>query len=186
MTLDLDRLRGRAAAIGLLLALLVLTVNAIVVPAELYLRDGGSEREHSLHQLTKLRALVDATPAMKQALERIDAHPVWQRLYPAGGGSAALQQDFRNLVEAQGIKLDSVEPRDPEPVDDFQKLTLRVTFSTTIDHLARLQLAMRAAPRLLRFENLGIAAASAHIESGNPILSVRGDLVGYSQGAAAP
>lgn len=185
MTLDLDRVRSRGLAIAVLIAALVLAAEILVVPAVSYFRSARAERDHSLHQLAKLQALVDAAPAMDQALAQLDAHAIWQHLYPVGG-SATLQQDFRMLVDAQKITLDSVQPLDPATAGDFDKLILKVAFNTTIDRLGHLMLAMQASPHALRFENLYVTAPLTQNGNQNATLVVRGDVVGYGRSASTP
>lgn len=180
MTFDVDRLQRRGLAVAATVLLIVLSVELLIVPVVDYFTSAQEEREHSLHQLAKLQALVNAEPGMQQALGTIDTHPFWQHVYP-NGGAAALQQDFRSLADGERITIDSVQPIDPASVGDFQKLGVRVGFSTTTDHLSHLLLAMRASPHALRFENFYVTSPTDQSASENPKLMVRGDVVGLAR-----
>jgi len=185
VTIDLDIVRRRALAIAVLLVLVLLAVQLLIMPVVSWFQTNRNERDRSLRQLAKLQTLVDAAPAMENALSTIDAHAIWQRLYPAGG-SGALQQDFRSIVEAQGITLDSVQPLENTHMGDFDQIRVQVAFNTTIDHLSRLLLAVQSAPHMLRFDKLYVTAPMTQSGNDNPVLVVRGDVVGYSHAADAP
>ena len=185
MTFDLDRLQRRTLAVAVALVVVLLAAEILIVPVISYFRSAADDREQSLRQLAKLQTLVDSAPAMQQALAQIDAHPIWQHVYPSGA-SADLQQDFRALADAQKITLDSVQPIDPANGGDFDRIGLRVSFNTTIDHLSRLLLAMRSAPHGVHFENLYITSPMAQNAGENAQLMVRGDVVGLSRPAGKP
>lgn len=157
-------------------------LSSIVLPLAGWIRDERAARALALRQAARLQGLVEARPRLKATLDAIGAHPFWRRVYRGSGASAAeaaMQNDFRSLAAAQGITLDMLRPLASDSQGGFTRVALEVSFSTTIDHLGQLLLAMEAAPHFLRFRNLYVTAPMSQNGDGNALLMVRGDLVAY-------
>jgi len=173
---------GNTVALGLLSLALVLLLTLSLVPLFAAVQSEIEQRRLLLKELAKLQGLVDAEPGMSEMLAKIDAHPMWQRLYLDPSVAAAesdLQKDFRALAETQGISVDTLQPLDPAIEKDFTGISLRVGFNTQIDHLGQLLTAMQAAPHFMKFENLYITSPMSQNGTGNAPLVVRGDVRAY-------
>jgi len=173
----------RALALSLLCAALLILLGITVLPLTAFVRSEIDQRQLILREQAKLAGLVAAEPDLRKLVDQIDAHPLWQRVYresSAGAAAASLQKDFRSLAEAQGISVDTLQPLDPTAEGQFARVSLRVGFNTTIDHLGQLLLAMEAAPRFVKFENLYVTAPMSQNGAGNAPLVVRGDVLAYS------
>lgn len=172
----------RLAALGLLGLALVLLLALTLGPVFTAVQSEIEQRRLLLKELAKLQGLVDAEPGMGEMLAKIDAHPMWQRIYldpSVASAESGLQRDFRALAEAQGIGVDTLQPLDPAVMKDFTGISLRVGFNTQIDHLGQLLAAMQAAPHFMKFENLYVTAPTSQNGAGNAPLVVRGDVRAY-------
>jgi Tfp pilus assembly protein PilO len=168
---------------------LLVVISATILPLTGFVRSEFEQRRLTLRELAKLEGLVAAEPDLRKLVSQIDAHPLWQRIYrdsAPGTAAANLQKDFRTLAEAQGISVDTLQPLDPTVEGKFVRLSLRVGFNTTIDHLGQLLAAMEAAPRFVKFENLYVTAPMSQNGSGNAPLVVRGDVLAYFTAEQAP
>ena len=171
----------RFLALGFLALAVLLLLCLTVVPLAASTRSEIEQRQLSLKELSKLQGLVAAEPQLRDALDKVEALPMWQRVYHGPGASAAepgLQADFRALADAQGITVDTLQPLDASTEKEFTRLALRVGFNTTIDHLGQLLAAMEAAPHVMQFKNLYITSPMSQ-GGGNAPLVVRGDLSAY-------
>lgn len=182
----LPRAVQRNIAIGLLVLAVSAVIFGVVNPLLALLGDQGRRRTDAELELARRTSLITQLPVLKELLSRIDGHPLWQRLYSGNGASAELQRDFRTLAEVQGLSLDALQPLENADEGDVASLRLRVSFSTTIDRLGKLLLAMNAAPKLLRFENLYVTSPINQNRDSNPSLVVRGDVVAFSLPAPRP
>jgi hypothetical protein len=179
----------RILAVGLFalaaLLLIVLTVGPCLSPI-------ASERERRvllLKERNKLQKLVDSEAELTALLAKIDAHPLWQRTYRGAAThqvESEMQKDIRTLADAQGISIETVQPLDPVDETVLKRLSLRVGFTTTIDHLSQLLLGMAAAPHYLQFQNLYVTSPMSQNAGANPVLVVRGDVSAYQLADPSP
>ena len=175
------RLR-RGLAVSLLVMSAGLLLSLTILPAINWMRSELDERQLMVKELSKLQGLVDSEPELRALHGKIDGHPLWQRIYrgdSSGTADSELQQDFRAMAEKQGITVDTIQPLNSVSLNGFTQLSLRVGFNTTIDHLGMLLLAIEAAPRLMRFENLYVTAPMSQNAGSNAPLVIRGDLISY-------
>lgn len=179
----------RILAVGLLALAAALLASLTVAPLAGAVRAQVGDRRLLEKEAAKLQGLVDAEPELRSVTTRIDAHPMWQRIYRGASreeAETALQKDFRSLAEEQGISLDTLQPTEAAKEQDFTRIGVRVGFNTSIDHLAQLLAAIQAAPHFMRFENLYVTSPMVQSGAGNPPLVVRGDAVAYAILGAGP
>ncbi len=181
--------RHRMAALGLLGVVAALALATVLGPLVGLVRSEIEQRGLLTREASKLQGLKNAEPELQRLVAAVDAHPLWQRIYRGGGiadTQAALQKDFRQLAEAQGITVDALQPLDPAAAGPFTAIALRVSFNTTIDHFSQLLAAMEAAPHAVRFENLYVTAPMSQTGTGNAPLVVRGDVLAYFDPESGP
>lgn len=182
MTIALPLNIRRLAALLLLGMSFALLISLTLLPLVGFVNSLIQQRRLELKQLSTLLGLVSAEPELRASVARIDAHPIWQRLYRnpvTGEAESELQGDFRALATSQGITVDTLQPLEPSAEKEFTRLLLRVGFNTTVDHLGQLLVAMAAAPHFMKFENLYVTSPMSQNGGSNAPLVVRGDVLAY-------
>lgn len=167
-----------AAALAIVACLvgLVLVYGAISYFVGLH-----NERLTTAKQLSKVSRLVASAPAVRAAIDEVQARPEWTQLLPQGESNPQLQQRLRALAQAQGIALRNVQPLPNATSERFQAIRLRIAFSADYKALGQWLVALRQDPIRYDIEVISVSVPTAQPEKGNPLLTVTADIASYQR-----
>ncbi|MBM7456047.1 general secretion pathway protein M [Oceanisphaera litoralis] len=197
--INLSQGQQQAAALGLLIAALLLIFSLLVQPLlALFLQQGAAihQLEDQLHRYQRLSAELEQT---EQSLRQLrDATPDSGLYLPERRPSLAsawLQQHLNRLVSRSGGQLVSIQNAQPDTESPLQGVMLRVHLRSEINQLVPLFHALESGQPALFMQDLVITANTRRARTRSnrvirrqranprlpPSLDVRFDLVGYTQ-----
>ncbi len=199
--IKLSQRQQQAAALGLLIAVLLLIFSLLVQPLiGLFLQQGAAihRLEDQLHRYQRLSAELEQTEQSLQQLR--DATPDTGLYLPERRpalASAWLQQHLNRQVSRSGGQLVSIQNAQPGTESPLQGVMLRVHLRSEINQLVPLIHALESGQPALFMQDLVITATPRRSMARSnrnrvirrqrantrqiPSLDVRFDLVGYTQ-----
>lgn len=188
-----SRWLSRAAAIGLLLAVVAVAYALTVAP----LIAAYKETDEAIARATDLLARYQQVTAQRDALEdqfdelaaRRHASGVYLRGDTDALAAAELQEIVNSTVESGGGRLRSTQILPTRTDGELRRVGVRVQMTANIAALARILYTFEAGDIFLFIDNLDISNRRARRRSGeietDPELLVRLDLSGYVRPGAA-
>jgi hypothetical protein len=175
---ELTKAARRAAALGLLGALIATVWLGLVEPVIDYLDSAAVTRGISLRALRRNRALLRQSDAIRAAQTSVEQSPRWRNFYDGPRPEAAtlqLEADLRAILR------DSNNPTSmlAEPATTHGpiiRIAVRVTLSMRVDQLAEALDRLQKQPRQLRIESLTIQAPEFQGAQPNPLLTVQAEI----------
>jgi hypothetical protein len=187
MSARLAALRGRIAALALLLALLAAIWAVVVRPVVAAYREAGEQIVHSQELLEKFRRLGGSRATLQARLDELRARAASQTAYLDAASdalaAASLQETVKRLVEAGGGKVLSTAALAALDDPPFRRIAIQVRMDVTTAQAQKVFYALDAADLLLLVDNLHIRGnqprqRASGIEA-ETRLYVRLDLYGY-------
>ncbi|HET6159922.1 MAG TPA: type II secretion system protein GspM [Dongiaceae bacterium] len=184
---------SRLAAVLLLIVVIEAAYSLVAEPILIGYREANKAIEEGREQLSHFQRLAAGRPVLGKLLERLAADQGSETYYLSGGTDAlaavALQDRVRDLVDANGGNLRSMQPLLGVDEQGFRRITVRVEMTATIEPLFETLYALETGMPVLFVENLDIQSRSTRRRSSQvamqvaaddaPLLTVGFDLSGY-------
>lgn len=152
----------RILAVGLLLALLIVLVMLVVVPALQWFHQARDSVADSHFRLERLQAAAMQRPQLRaevRALEAaLDRQDLTQREPSESLATAALQQRVSALIDDQGGNAQSTRVRSAVEEDGLQRIGLRIEMEARTEALAGILAGLERARPLLFLERINVRA----------------------------
>jgi hypothetical protein len=150
---------SRGAALGLLTLVLALVWLAIAEPLVGTLTGTATdEREKAITLLARYEAVIAERPALQERLKTLQTTSDNSTGLAAGPtpavAAASLQGELKNLIEAVGGEIRSVQILPVEKVEEFEKLSLQYELNVPQQSMQRLLSALKAHRTILIIESL--------------------------------
>ncbi|MGB9154824.1 MAG: type II secretion system protein GspM [Alphaproteobacteria bacterium] len=174
----------RFAALSLLAIFLFLLWEIIVSPISGFWDKTGSDNARSVRLVDAYRKSIHDQPHWAALLQQMQEGK-YANVFLEGGNtdlaSAKLQENVKHLTEATGGVVSSIQVLPPIKQNDLQRLSVRVSFSIPVEHLADLLGKYDEARPYLFLDNLIVTAPEGDQNSGTkPVqLTVNGELSAY-------
>ncbi|MGM0554352.1 MAG: type II secretion system protein GspM [Pseudomonadota bacterium] len=152
----------RIVAVGLLLAVIIVFLMLVVVPAFQWFsqaRDSVADTSFRLERLQAASAQLPQLRAEVRALESaLDRQDLTQRESSESLASAALQQRVSEIIEAHGGDTQSTRVQSAVEEDGLQRIGLRIEMQAETGALAEILAALEAARPLLFVDRISVSA----------------------------
>jgi hypothetical protein len=162
---------------------LVLMVCALAIEPILQLHETHQEWLASAQDsIARDRGLRDAEEDLRKQLTEVERSPLLSRLYPAdapGSLATSLQADVGLLLARSAVAAQTISPLPSSTDDVMERAGVRVVLTLPIDKLRTFFSLLQAHTRLIRVEELVIAAPQSQMRDRNPPLTVAVVLLGY-------
>ncbi len=178
--------RRRAIALAALLLLTALGVVAVIWPAMAVIAGQTEWRADATERLGRYRALSASRKEIEEQLHRAQTHPLWNGLLSGTDAAAAtnvLQGEFRGLLDAQRIAVQSSSPLDALVGPRITRVGVRLNIDVTIDQLQMLLERVRVHAHLLVLDNLIVTAPQNQSPEQNASLNVQLEVWGFIRSA---
>lgn len=179
--------RSRRLALGVLAAVVVAVIAAIVVPLWLAHRHYDSALADMTDRLDRYRRLAATRPEVARNLESVRAKDS-RRFYLRSGGAslaaAEIQEQLRGLIEASGGRLITMGA--PAAKDDgrYRQVTVNLQMTASIHALRRILHALESGMPYLFVDNLMVRSQVPSnykpVPGTEPEMFVQFDLSGYA------
>lgn len=183
---------SRLVALLLLLAMMAAAYVFIADPLVVAYSETDEAIDNTRVYLGHVERLGATRPEFAKQMAELDRRHVAQGYYLSGGTDAlaavALQDRLKQIIEANGGTLRSIQPLAGMDEQGFRRVTVRVQMTGTIESLFRTAYSLEAGMPLVFIENIGIQNRTARHTSTTtddseltqePILTVGFDLYGY-------
>lgn len=183
---------SRLVALLLLLAVIAAAYVFIIDPLVVAYAETDDATDNTRVYLQHVERLGATRPELARQMAELDRRHVAQGYYLTGGTDAlaavALQDRLKQIIDANGGTLRSIQPLAGMDEQGFRRVTVRVQMTGTIESLFRTVYLLEAGMPLVFIENIGIQNRMARHTSTQtdesemtqePILTVGFDLYGY-------
>jgi general secretion pathway protein M len=153
--------KRRKAAVGFLAAAIAAAVAIVAVPLWLAHRHYDDALDDIGRRLERYERLAAARPALEQKLEAVRAlgsRKYFLKASAASLSAAEVQERVRQLVEASGGRLISVQVGQPREDGRFRQVSVTVQLNANIVALRRILLAMETAEPYVFVDALTVRA----------------------------
>lgn len=184
-----SRLLRRAAALGLLVLLLAMTVEAVILPVRGAFLGVESDRALAVAAIERLALRVRDRATFEDQIAALEtevaASDLWVRAETPALAAAAVQRRLETAAEAAGVEIVSTQSLPPGGEDDAGQVALRADLRASTEALAVLLHDVETGrPFLfvdrLRMRNLRGGVMRMAAETGPAELSVQLDLIAYT------
>lgn len=177
---------SRAAAIGLLIAVLAIIYVALIAPLVTAFGRVNGEIAQSTELLERYKNIASRRSVLEDLLERVNAGHTESGVYLPGDtdalAAARLQEIVNSRVESNGAQVRSVQILPAKEDGDFRRVGVRIQMTASIAAIARILYAFEAGGTYLFVDNLEISnrrRRKRDDDQTSPQLLVRLDLTGY-------
>lgn len=186
--------QSRLAALGLLALALVLAAALIAVPVWWLNRrydDALDDATARLARYTRIAGMREGLQGQLAQLRAQGAVPAFLKATSAPLAAAEIQELAKNVVEAQGGKLVSMQILPPKDEQRWRQITVNVQLTASLASLKGILYALEASRPYLFIDNFSARTPPVFLRPGaqtltEPELTVGFDLTGYALKGAAP
>jgi general secretion pathway protein M len=184
---NLNAVKSRRLAIGLLAAVVVLVIAAIALPVWLLNRHYDAALADAVDKLERYRRIAATRSEVSRQLEAIRTKET-RRFFLRGGApalsAAEMQEAIRGLVEANGAKLITMQAPVAKDEGRYRQVTVNVQLTANIFALRKLLYAMENHVPYMFADNLmvrtQVPANFRPAPGAEPEMFVQFDVSGYS------
>jgi general secretion pathway protein M len=185
--MNLSASASRSAAIAILLGMCAVIWLMLIQPLVITFFDHRESILRSQEMLTRYRGLASTRSQIDYSLRKLHAAQATQDQLLTGGSAqlvgAKLQNSLKESVETNGGALTSMQLLPVRDEEGFQRVTIAVTLTATIESLQKLIYAIEEQKPYLFIENLEIQANEGFMqaadESESRNLQVHFEVYGY-------
>jgi general secretion pathway protein M len=183
---------SRLVALSLLLAVMAAAYVFVIDPLVVAYAETDDAIADTRVYLQHVERLGATRPALAKQMAQLDRRHRSQGYYLSGGtdalAAAALQDRLKQVIDANGGTLRSIQPLPGMDEQGFRRVTVRVQMTATTESLFRTVYMLEAGTPLVFIENIGIQnrmVRRTKIQTDDseltqePILTVGFDLYGY-------
>lgn len=183
----LNAQQKKATALAILVLVAAMLIAAIALPVWLLNRHYDSALEESVNRLDRFSRIIGMRDGLqKQALE-VKALEAKHHFLKSGSPSlvaAELQQQAQAIFDANGAKVNSIQPLPNKDEGAYRQVTVQVQLVAPLSAVKGMLYAMESAHPYLFLDNLSIRANNMVISRNDPLnepdLVVMFDLSGFA------
>jgi general secretion pathway protein M len=180
-------LRGRRAALAILVAVVVAAVAIVAIPYWLLHRHYDvalSQGKDRLERFSRIAATRDAVTAQRDAMRAKETRRLFLRSGPPALSAAEAQETVRGLIEASGARLITMQAPVSKEEGRYRLITANVQLTANIQALRKILAAVESSVPYLFIDNLTVRSqvpATFKPQPGaDPEMFVQFDVAGYA------
>lgn len=187
--IEMTPAQSKAAALGLLLALMALVVGAIAVPIWLLNRHYDAALDDSVSRIerySKIAGMRDGLAKKALDVKALAASHHYLKSASPALAAAELQEQAKVILEAKGGKLNSIQILPHKDEGNYRQITVAMQMSAPLSAVKGMLHALESARPYLFVDNFsvrsmaGFAARMGVDPNVEPELTVQFDLSGYA------
>lgn len=183
----LNKKQSRGLAIGLLILFLTIGVLLILIPINMLHRHYDQSLDSLVDYLGRYRHVVASHAEVQSALDQVEQKNGRQHFLRNTGVALAaseIQETVKNLIEANGGKLVSMQVVPFKDDGGYRRVTVNIQFTSNLPTLRKILYAIETVQPYLLLDNISIRSQANALNKGAPVtepeLIAQFDVSGYT------